>query len=193
MEKFHTLRGQTQLSIYTHTHKKKAVSDPTCGVEPYKYGGAQKAGQTPPQVGQVICVYTEGQKAGSDPASGVRPHNREHCVNAVHRNKNVNVNTLFQVTALNYMSLHLFFKFISINFCCSLILCMHLKVWNVFDGFLFKMYFATIFISDFVVYKTVRDFHALNLICHVICCITDIKVHLLYFHGLCMFCMYFCI
>ena len=59
---------------------------------------------------------------------------------------------------------------------------MHSKVWNVFDGFLFKMYFATIFISDFVVYKTIRDFHALNLICHVIYCITDIKVHLLYFN-----------
>ena len=32
-------------------------------VEPYKFGGAQKAGQTP-QLGQVICIYTEGQKAG---------------------------------------------------------------------------------------------------------------------------------
>ena len=42
----------------------------TCGVEPYKFGGAQNAGQTP-QSGQVICIiYTEGQKAGSDPAIG---------------------------------------------------------------------------------------------------------------------------
>ena len=73
MEKLHTLRGQTRLSVYTH---KNAVSDPACGVEPYKFGGAQKAGQTP-QSGQVICVYIEGKKAGLTPQS-------EHCVNAVY-------------------------------------------------------------------------------------------------------------
>ena len=66
VEKLHTLRGQTRLSVYTH---KNAVSDPACGVEPYKFGGAQKAGQTP-QSGQVICVYIEGEKGGSDPAIG---------------------------------------------------------------------------------------------------------------------------
>ena len=69
MEKFHALQGQTQLSFYTH---KKAVSDPACGIEPYKFGGAQKAGQTP-HVGQVICVYTEGQKAGLTPHVGFDP------------------------------------------------------------------------------------------------------------------------
>ena len=60
---------------FLFTHAKKAESDPACGVEPYKLGGAQKAGQTP-QSGQVICVYTEGQKAGSDSSSGVQPRNR---------------------------------------------------------------------------------------------------------------------
>ena len=54
------------------THTKKAVSDPACGVEPYKFGGAQKAGQTP-QSGQVICVYTKGQKAGLTPHLGFNP------------------------------------------------------------------------------------------------------------------------
>ena len=51
------------------------MSDPACGVEPYKFGGAQKVGQTP-QPGQVICVYTEGQKVGLTPQVG-------HCVNMI--------------------------------------------------------------------------------------------------------------
>ena len=59
MEKFHT-----QLSVYTH--KNSSVRPHKCGVKPYKFGGAQKVGQTP-QSGQVICVYTEGQKAGLTP------------------------------------------------------------------------------------------------------------------------------
>ena len=58
VEKFHILQDQSRLSVYTHT--KEALSDPACEVEPYKFGGAQKAGQTL-QSGQVICVYTEGQ------------------------------------------------------------------------------------------------------------------------------------
>ena len=73
MEKFHTLRGggggQTQLSVYT---QKNAVSDPASGVEPYSFGWAQKAGQTP-QSRQVNSVYTEGQKAGLTPHLGFDP------------------------------------------------------------------------------------------------------------------------
>ena len=83
MEKFHTLQGQTQLSVYTYT--KKAVSDPACGVEPYKFGGAQKAGQTP-QSGQVICVYTEGQKAGLTPHLGFDPAIGALCKRGIYLN-----------------------------------------------------------------------------------------------------------
>ena len=57
---------------FLFTHTKKAVSDTACGVKPYKFRGAQKAGQTP-QSGQVICVYTEGQKAGLTPHVGFDP------------------------------------------------------------------------------------------------------------------------
>ena len=52
--------GRLGFPAYT---QKNVVSDPACGVEPYKFGGAQKAGQTP-QSGQVICVYTAGAKGG---------------------------------------------------------------------------------------------------------------------------------
>ena len=54
------------------THTKKVVSDPACGVESYKFGGVQKAGQTL-QSGQVIWVYTEGQKVGLTPQLGFDP------------------------------------------------------------------------------------------------------------------------
>ena len=77
LEKFHTLLGQTRLSVYTQN----MVSDPACGVEPYKFAGVQKAGQTP-QVGQVLCVYTEGQKRVW-PRKWFSTPQLGHCVNAV--------------------------------------------------------------------------------------------------------------
>ena len=55
-----------------HMQKKSGVRP---RIEPYEFGGAQKAGQTP-QSGQVICLYTEGQKAGLTPHVGFDPRNR---------------------------------------------------------------------------------------------------------------------
>ena len=68
MEKFHTLRGRPSF-LFTHT--KTAVPDPACGVEPYKFGGAQKAGQTP-QSGQVAFTL-RGKRRGLTPHVGFDP------------------------------------------------------------------------------------------------------------------------
>ena len=70
MEKFHTLRGQSRLSVYT---QKK------CGVRPRMRGRtlqiwrSTKGGSDPAVGAGDICVYTEGQKAGQTPHVGFDP------------------------------------------------------------------------------------------------------------------------
>ena len=54
---------------FRFTHTNKAVSDPACGVEPYKFGGAQKMGQTP-AIGAGDLRLHWGAKGGSAPAIG---------------------------------------------------------------------------------------------------------------------------
>ena len=65
VEKFHTLRGQTWLSVY-----KKKMRGRTLQIWRSTKGGSD------PAIGAGDCIYTKGQKAGLTPQS-------EHCVNAV--------------------------------------------------------------------------------------------------------------
>ena len=62
--------GRPSFLFSVYTFLKSGVRPRMRG--PYKFGGAQKAGQTP-QLGQVICLYTKGQKAGWP---GVQSRNR---------------------------------------------------------------------------------------------------------------------
>ena len=73
MEKFHTMRRQTQLSIYTHTKKSGVMQTQHVGSNPTNLEEQKGGSGQTPQVGQVICVYTEGQKAGLTPHLGFDP------------------------------------------------------------------------------------------------------------------------
>ena len=84
VEKFHTLGGGGARDPgFLFTNKNNAVSDPTCGVEPYKFRirGAQKAGQTR-KWGRWFAFILRGKRRVWSRIWGSTPQS-EHCVNAV--------------------------------------------------------------------------------------------------------------